>query len=105
VVTRSAAFVPEKEIFRRGGLFFYNDHHAIWVRDILHTVNPDSLRYFLIAKGPEKRDADFTWGEYVRCHNGELLGAYGNLVNRTLAFISKYCGGAVPAGMLASETD
>jgi transposase len=28
--------------------------------------------------------------EFVNSHNGELLGAYGNFVNRTLAFIFKY---------------
>lgn len=37
------------------------------------------------ANGPEKKDADFSWREYINSHNGELLGAYGNFVNRSLA--------------------
>jgi methionyl-tRNA synthetase len=75
-----------------------SQNHAIWVTDLLERFEPDSLRYFLIANGPEKRDADFTWQEYTRVHNDELLGAWGNFVHRTLAFISKYFGGAVPGG-------
>ena len=34
----------------------------------------------------------------MNSHNGELLGAYGNFVNRCLAFIGKYFGGYVPEG-------
>ena len=72
---------------------------AIWVKDIADRYNPDSIRYFLIASGPEKRDSDFTWDAFVNSHNGELLGAYGNLVNRVLVFICKYFGGVVTDGM------
>lgn len=71
---------------------------AIWAKDIVERYNPDALRYFFIANGPEKRDTDFSWREFVERNNGELLGAYGNLVNRTLAFIERYFGGGVPAG-------
>ncbi len=73
---------------------------AIWVKDIIDRYNPDSIRYFMIANGPERRDSDFSWREFVNSHNGELLGAYGNFVNRTLAFIYKYFDAAVPSGVL-----
>ena len=76
---------------------------AIWVKDIVDCYDPDSLRYFLIANGPEKRDADFSWREYINSHNGELLGAYGNFVNRTLAFIYKYFDAIVPTGELDTQ--
>ena len=69
---------------------------AIWVKDILERYNPDSIRYFLIGNGPEKRDTDFTWREFINSHNGELLGAYGNFVNRSLVFIQKSFEGKVP---------
>lgn len=71
---------------------------AIWAKDILDRYEPDSIRYFLTANGPEKRDTDFTWREFVNSHNSELLGAYGNLVNRSLVFIRKSFGGKVPDG-------
>ena len=71
---------------------------AIWVKDIADRYNPDSIRYYLIASGPEKRDSDFTWDAFLNSHNGELLGAYGNLVNRVLVFICKYFDGVTPDG-------
>ncbi|HBN82634.1 MAG TPA: methionine--tRNA ligase [Clostridiales bacterium] len=69
---------------------------AIWAKDLLRGYHPDSIRYFLIGNGPEKKDTDFSWREFVNSHNGELLGAYGNLVNRSLVFIEKYFEGNVP---------
>lgn len=80
-----------------------SQNYAIWIKDIVDQYNPDSLRYFLIANGPEKRDTDFSWREYVNSHNGELLGAYGNFVNRNLAFIYKYFDGVIPEGKLEEE--
>ena len=53
----------------------------------------------------KKKDADFSWREYAHSHNGELLGAYGNFVNRTLAFIEKYCDRMVPQGKDTIELD
>lgn len=73
-------------------------NYAIWVKDLLDNYEADSIRYFFLANGPEKKDADFSWREYVHSHNGELLGAYGNFVNRSLAFILKYWDGIVPEG-------
>lgn len=78
-------------------------NYAIWVKDLLENYEADSIRYFFIANGPEKKDADFSWREYINSHNGELLGAYGNFVNRSLAFIAKYWGGVVPAGEFNPE--
>lgn len=76
---------------------------AIWVKDIIDNYNPDSLRYFFIANGPEKRDTDFSWREFVERNNSELLGAYGNFVNRTLTFISKYQGNIIPNGIVSID--
>ena len=78
---------------------------AIWLKDIIDRYHPDSIRYFMIAGGPEKRDTDFTWQEFVHSHNSELLGAWGNFVNRTLVFIFKYFNATIPAGKLNAEID
>ena len=69
---------------------------AVWVPDILERYEPDSIRYFLTINAPESRDADFSWKEFIYSHNSELLGAYGNLVNRTLKFIEKSFDGVIP---------
>lgn len=78
-------------------------NYAIWIKDIVCRFEPDSLRYYLLANGAEKRDGDFSWKGYVTSHNGELLGGYGNFVNRTLSFIVKYLGGIVPEGKKEKE--
>lgn len=80
-----------------------SENWAIWVKDLVGRYDPDSLRYFLIANGPEKRDADFSWREYVYSNNSELLGAYGNFVNRNLVFIQKRFESKVPLGKINTE--
>lgn len=78
---------------------------AIWVKDLLKRYEPDSIRYYFLANGPEKKDADFSWRDYVNSHNGELLGSYGNFINRSLSFIHKYWGGIVPDGTDNTKID
>jgi len=71
---------------------------AIWIPDYLENYQADALRYFLTVNGPEARDADFSWREFVERNNGELAGAWGNLVNRTVSFVDRYFEGKVPGG-------
>lgn len=73
-----------------------SQNYAIWVKDLLLHYEPDSIRYYFLANGPEKKDSDFSWRDYVYSHNGELLGAYGNFINRSLSFINKYWDGIIP---------
>lgn len=76
---------------------------AVWVPDILERYDPDSIRYFLTINAPENRDADFSWKEFIYSHNSELLGAYGNFVNRTLKFIEKSFAGVVPEKDISTD--
>lgn len=73
---------------------------AIWVQELLDRYDPDSIRYFFIANGPEKRDADFSWREFIGCHNTDLVNQLGNLVHRTLVFLKKSYDLTVPQGSL-----
>ncbi len=65
---------------------------VIYVRDMLSRYQPDALRYFICAAGPETADADFTWEEFVRRTNNELVAGWGNLVNRVASMIHKRFG-------------
>ncbi|MGL5828705.1 MAG: methionine--tRNA ligase, partial [Angustibacter sp.] len=65
---------------------------VIYVRDMLARYQPDALRYFISAAGPENQDTDFTWAEFVRRTNDELVAGWGNLVNRTASLIFKNFG-------------
>ena len=69
---------------------------VIYVRDMLARYQPDALRYFIAVAGPENQDTDFTWAEFVRRNNDELVAGWGNLVNRTASMIHKNLG-AIPA--------
>ena len=73
---------------------------VIYVRDVLSRYQPDALRYFISAAGPENQDSDFTWAEFVRRTNDELVAGWGNLVNRTANLIAKNFGEIPPAGEL-----
>ena len=75
-----------------------SNNWAVWIPDVIERYNSDTLRYFFLVNGPEKRDTDFSWREFINSNNGELLGAYGNLVNRTLIFAKKYFESSVPNG-------
>ena len=55
---------------------------VIYVRDFLERYDADALRYFIAVAGPETKDTDFTWSEFVRRNNDELVAGWGNLVNR-----------------------
>ncbi|HET8892517.1 MAG TPA: methionine--tRNA ligase [Gaiellaceae bacterium] len=76
---------------------------AIWVSDFLSRYDPDPLRYYLTAAGPETQDTDFTWEEFVRRNNDELLANWGNLVNRTLVNAYRNFGAVPEPGELADE--
>ena len=73
---------------------------VIYVRDVLERYQPDALRYFICAAGPETADADFTWAEFVRRTNTELVAGWGNLVNRTAGMLAKNLGEIPAAGEL-----
>ena len=69
---------------------------AVWVPDYLDRFPPDPLRYHLSANMPETGDADFSWTEYVRRNNDELVATFGNLVHRVLTITGRNFEARVP---------
>lgn len=69
---------------------------AIWVNDYMERYDTDPLRYTLSINMPETSDSDFSWGEFVRRNNDELVATYGNLINRVLTFTYKNFEGHIP---------
>jgi methionyl-tRNA synthetase len=76
--------VSSEFLTMEGRQFSTSRGHVILVRDFLSRYDPDPLRYYLTIAGPETHDTDFTWAEFVRRNNDELVGTWGNLVHRTL---------------------
>ncbi|CAN5292487.1 methionine--tRNA ligase [soil metagenome] len=68
---------------------------VIYVRDFLERYDADALRFFLTVAGPESADTDFTWEQFVRRNNDELVATWGNLGNRVLR-MAEQLGGTVP---------
>jgi methionyl-tRNA synthetase len=73
---------------------------GINVRDVLERFDADTVRYYLTAAGPETQDSAFSWTEFVRRNNDELLANWGNLVNRTLTNAFRNFGEVPQAGEL-----
>ncbi|HEX5188816.1 MAG TPA: methionine--tRNA ligase [Streptosporangiaceae bacterium] len=77
---------------------------VIYVRDFLSRYDVDALRYYVAVAGPENQDTDFTWSEFIRRNNDELVANWGNLVNRSISFAARNIGSIPEAGEL-TETD
>ena len=86
-----------------GKQFSSSRGYTIFVRDFLDRYDPDALRYYLVAAGPETQDTDFTWAEFVRRNNDELLANWGNLVNRTLTNAHRTFGAVPEPGELTAR--
>ena len=79
---------------------------AVWMLDYLDRYEPDPLRYVISAMMPETSDSDFSWSEYVRRNNDELVATYGNLVHRTLSMAGRNFNRTVPdPGILDEESN
>src|SRR5215468_5481894 len=73
---------------------------VIYVHDFLARYDVDALRYYVAVAGPETQDTDFTWSEFVRRNNDELVATWGNLVNRAVSFAARNIGAVPEAGQL-----
>jgi len=56
----------------------------------------DVLRYVLAANAPETKDSEFTWKDFQTRNNAELVGIFGNFVNRAVVLTQKFCDNKVP---------
>src|SRR4051812_22507174 len=92
--------VSSEYLTMEGRKFSSSRNVVIHVREFLSRYSPDSLRYYLSVAGPENQDTDFTWSEFVRRNNDELVAAWGNLVNRSLSFTAKNIGSIPDPGDL-----
>ena len=75
------------------------------VRHLLDRYSVDTIRYFLLSNDAETKDFNFTWEGFINSHNGELLGKWGNFVNRTLQFINKSFDGKLSNTEIDSEIE
>ena len=96
--------VSSEYLTMEGRKFSSSRRVVIYVRDFLSRYDADALRYFIAVAGPESQDTDFTWAEFLRRNNDELVAGWGNLVNRSVSMAAKNFGAVPPAAAL-TETD
>ena len=92
--------VSSEYLTMEGRKFSSSRSVVIYVRDFLARYDVDALRYYVAIAGPENQDTDFTWSEFVRRNNDELVATWGNLVNRAVSFAARNIGSIPEAGTL-----
>jgi len=79
-----------------GKKFSKSDGWYVDLDGFFEKFTSDQIRYHLAATAPESGDSDFSWKEFqMRC-NTELLGKFGNFVNRVLVFVQSKMEGKIP---------
>lgn len=74
--------------------------YVIWVKDdyLEKGLHPDLLRYYLASYTSHNKEVNFAWNIFAEKVNTELVGAFGNFLNRALTFTAKNFEGKIPEG-------
>lgn len=78
-----------KKASKSGGVGFL-------INDLLDEYGADTVRFYLAATMPEFTDSSFDLDDMVARVNGELIGTWGNLINRAFALVEQQLGGVAP---------
>ncbi|GHV71043.1 methionine--tRNA ligase [Spirochaetia bacterium] len=79
---------------------------GVFGTDVMETgIGADVWRFYIFYNRPEKSDALFTWKDFQEKVNSELIGNLGNLVNRTLSFVTRYYNGVIPVPENRDDND
>ncbi|MBO0470698.1 methionine--tRNA ligase [Enterococcus sp. DIV0242_7C1] len=91
-----------KKIFGHGWLLMKDGKmskskgNVVYPEMLVERYGLDALRYYLLRAIPFGSDGVFTPEDFVSRLNYDLANDLGNLLNRTIAMINKYCEGQVP---------
>jgi len=98
--------LPANEFYNlEGRQFSKSEGWYIDLETFFKQFTADQIRYCIASNAPESQDSEFTWKDFqARCNN-ELLGKYGNLVNRVLVFAHANCERQVPEMKNLHEQD
>ena len=71
---------------------------AVWAHEYVEDFpdQQDALRYALLSSAPETKDNNFTWKDFQTKNNSELVGIFGNFINRVTVLTQKYYNGIIP---------
>ena len=116
VGSRIAATGTIADVFGEGqldaGLGLADDDAIVMVIDVEAAylakatgIPSEVWRYYLLAVRPEGGDTSFSWQDFARRNNSDLLNNFGNFVNRAVAFTVARFDGKVPARSADAMTD
>ncbi|WP_221390446.1 methionine--tRNA ligase [Dyadobacter sp. NIV53] len=100
--------VPANEFMNlEGDKISTSRNWAVWLHEYLEELpgKQDVLRYVLAANAPETKDSEFTWKDFQTRNNSELVGIFGNFINRAVVLTHKFFNGKVPAAGELQEID
>ncbi len=98
-----AGLQPPKRLFAHG--WWTNEGqkiskslgNVIDPREIVKTYGLDQVRYFLLREVPFGNDGDFSHHSMINRINSELSNDLGNLAQRVLSMVGRYCNSHLPA--------
>ncbi len=73
--------------------------------EMVETFGADAFRFFLLREVPFGKDGDFSRKALVDRINSDLANNLGNLLNRSLNMLGKYCSSVVPSPAAPEPSD
>ncbi len=107
----SAGVAPPKRVFAHGWWTIEGQkmskslNNAIAPHELVAEYGLDQTRYFLMREVPFGNDGDFSRRAMINRITADLANDYGNLVQRVLSMIGRYCAAAVPEPGAATADD
>jgi methionyl-tRNA synthetase len=98
--------LPANEFYNlEGRQFSKSDGWYIYLDSFFSHFQTDQIRYVIASNSPESQDSEFTWKDFQSRCNADLVGKFGNFINRVLVFIQQKAEGKVPAFKNPQEID
>lgn len=89
--------LPANAFFHyEGKKFSKSDGWFIDLEDFFSKYSSDVIRYVLAANAPENQDSEFSWKDFQNKINADLVGKFGNFINRVFVFTHQKLGPHVP---------
>ncbi|AQU77839.1 MULTISPECIES: methionine--tRNA ligase [Planococcus] len=83
-------------IMMKDGKMSKSKGNVVYPEMLVERYGLDATRYFLLRELPFGSDGVFSPESFIERTNYDLANDLGNLLNRTVSMINKYCDGAVP---------
>ncbi|HYJ31541.1 MAG TPA: methionine--tRNA ligase, partial [Allosphingosinicella sp.] len=107
----SAGLKLPKQVFGHGHVLLRGEKMSKSVGNVVDPAalvdafGADAVRYFLLKDVTFGQDGSYSPEAIVARVNADLSNSFGNLAQRTLSFIAKNCGGALPEGGRGDAAD